>query len=422
MLYTNTSIKTQKDSISTDVNNTHQLLVRGGYIKQVTAGIYTWLPLGLKVLRNIEKIIRKHMEKINYQEVLFPALINSGPYKKTGRWDDYGASMYKLTDRTGSKFLLAPTHEEMFTLLVKEMQNSYKNFPFKLYQIQTKYRDELRARAGFLRSKEFIMKDAYSFDLSIEELNNSYMDMRTEYIKCFAELGLDVKIVSAVSGAMGGSKSEEFLYEDKNGEDKFVITHDGSFSANIEVLIDSNPQLNKLNIDNSTNIIYNGQNYNVILKKATELGHIFQLGTKYSESLGLIVLNEHNKKVPVQMASYGIGVSRLVAVLANKYRVDNGFLWPENLSPYNYYIIVQPKNKEAYKKAIEIEKSHKEFDFLIDDRNDVSMGVKFKDADFCGVYNKIIIGKNFTNNNKIELRNGNFKKEIDGRNIKEIFS
>ena len=214
----------------------HQLLVRASYIRRTAPGIYSWLPLGYRVLRNVERIVREEMDAIGAQEVHFPALIPREPYEATGRWVDYGDSIFRLKDRKGAEYLLGPTHEELFTLLVKDLYSSYKDLPLSLYQIQTKYRDEPRPRAGILRGREFVMKDSYSFDVSDEAFLKSYEAHREAYIKIFDRLGFEYVIVAAMSGAMGGSASEEFLAVAENGEDTYVRCSNCDYAANVEAV------------------------------------------------------------------------------------------------------------------------------------------------------------------------------------------
>src|SRR3954467_12969442 len=229
-------VRTLRDDPADAEVPSHRLLVRAGYIRRNAPGIYTWLPLGLRVLRRIENIVRDEMDSIGAQELLFPALLPRAPYEATGRWTEYGDSIFRLKDRKGADYLLGPTHEEMFTLVVKDLYSSYKDLPLAIYQIQTKYRDEARPRAGVLRGREFTMKDSYSFDLSDEGLQASYAAHREAYQRIFARLGLEVQIVSAMSGAMGGSASEEFLAPCESGEDTYVRAPDTGYAANVEAV------------------------------------------------------------------------------------------------------------------------------------------------------------------------------------------
>lgn len=527
----------------------HQLLVRAGYIRRVAPGIYSWLPLGLKVLENVERVVRDEMNAIGAQEVRFPALLPREPYEATGRWEDYGANLFRLNDRKGGDYLLGPTHEEMFTLMVKDLYASYKDLPVSLYQIQTKYRDELRPRAGILRGREFVMKDSYSFDLDDDGLAASYQAHRDAYIRIFDRLGLEYVIVQATAGAMGGSRSEEFLGIAENGEDEFVRSA-GGYAANVEAvttlapevvdaadvpaahaeltpdtptiesLVDhlnaqharsdrpwtaadtlknvlvilrqpdgsreplaigvpgdrevdtkrleaqvspaeveaftdgdfaKNPALVKgyigpaaLGESSASGIRYlvdprvvtgtrwvtgaNVEGSHVLdlvagrdftpdgtieaaevragdpapdgsgpleIARGMELGHIFQLGTKYAAALDLQVLDANGKRVTVTMGSYGIGVSRAVAAVVENSHDDLGIVWSRELAPYDVHVVAAGKddalNDAADAVVAEIEAAG--LSVLHDDRRSVSPGVKFKDAELLGMPTIVTVGR-----------------------------
>lgn len=538
----------------------HKLLVRAGYIRRVAPGIYTWLPLGLNVLNKIENVIRKHMSAIGAQEVHFPALLPREPYEQTNRWSEYGPNLFKLKDRRENDYLLAPTHEEMFTLLVKDMYSSYKDLPCTLYQIQTKYRDEARPRAGLLRGREFVMKDAYSFDLEDEGLAKSYLDQRAAYEKIFKELDLNYVIVKATSGAMGGSRSEEFLHPTSIGEDTFVRSN-GGYVANVEAVttvvpedvdysmvekcqwrstpnattidalvecsnqmypredrkwdasdtlkvlivalkhpdssreliavgipgdreidlkrleanvspaevemaseadIKSHPELIKgyigfknigPNSENrkvkengeisgsirflvdprvvkGTSWIMGGDEkechvYNAVMGRdftadgtieasevlegdqapdgsgklfldtGIEIGHIFALGRKYAQALGLNVLDQNGKSKTVTMGSYGIGVSRVLAALVQSHHDEKGIIWPITVAPFKVHVVCAGKDKEIFETAKDLANKLDDsgLDVLVDDRVKVSPGVKFKDAELLGVPYILVVGK-----------------------------
>ncbi|MFM7029573.1 MAG: proline--tRNA ligase [Micrococcales bacterium] len=537
----------------------HKLLLRAGYIRRAAPGVYTWLPLGLMVKAKVEKVVREEMANAGAQEVFFPALLPREPYEATNRWTEYGDNLFRLQDRKKADYLLAPTHEEMFTLLVKDLYSSYKDLPVCLYQIQNKYRDEARPRAGLLRGREFVMKDAYSFDLTDEGLAKAYRAQRDAYERIFTRLGVDYVIVKADAGAMGGSASEEFLSPSEIGEDTFVRSP-GGYAANVEAVktvapaarsIDglpaavvnatpgtatiaslvehananfpradrawtaadtlknvvlalvspegkrelvvvgvpgdrevdakraeaafgpndvepatdadfaANPGLVKgyigpvtiaadgtvkqvLGKDGSTGIRYlldprvvdgtqwisgsntadhhvfdlvKGRDFNadgiadiaevragdeapdgsgpLELARGIEIGHVFQLGRKYAEALDLRVLDENGKLQVVTMGSYGIGVTRLVAVLAEANRDDKGLIWPESVSPADVYIVAAGKDDAVFEAA---EKLAAEFEangktVMLDDRPKVSPGVKFGDAELIGVPHVVIVGK-----------------------------
>jgi prolyl-tRNA synthetase len=527
----------------------HRLLVRAGYIRRVAPGIYTWLPLGLKVLRNVETIVREEMDAIGAQELTFPALLPREPYEATGRWTEYGPNLFRLKDRKGADYLLGPTHEEMFTLAVKDLYSSYKDLPLSLYQIQNKYRDEARPRAGVLRGREFVMKDSYSFDIDDAGLQASYDLHRKAYIKIFDRLGFDYVIVQAMSGAMGGSASEEFLAIADNGEDTFVRS-EGGYAANVEAvvvpqagpvdasgvpaaevvdtpdtptidtLVDSlnarhprpdrawtaadtlknvlvmlvhpdgtreplaigvpgdraidekrlgaqvepaevvafddadfakQPLLAKgyigpgvLGSENSSGIRYlldpriaegsawvtgadktgfhvmnlvHGRDFTadgtiqaaevrdgdpapdgsgaLSSARGIEMGHIFQLGRKYAEALDLKVLDQNGKLVTVTMGSYGVGVTRAVAAIAEGNHDELGLVWPREISPADVHLVATGKDAEVFEKAAAIaaELESRGVSVLYDDREKVSPGVKFKDAELIGVPTIAVVGK-----------------------------
>ncbi len=545
----------------------HKLLVRGGYIRRVAPGIYTWLPLGLEVLRKVEQVVREEMNASGAQEVLFPALLPREPYEATGRWSEYGPTLFKLKDRKDADYLLAPTHEEMFTLLVKDLYSSYKDLPTTLYQIQTKYRDEARPRAGVIRGREFVMKDAYSFDIDDVGLDVSYQTMRDAYEKIFTRLGLPYAICSAMSGAMGGSRSEEFLFPCAIGEDTFVRSP-GGYTANTEAVttpaqpeqdasdapapeivdtpdattIDSlvqvcndlrpregqpwqasdtlknvvvvaiqpdgtrelaiiglpgdrdvdmkrveaslapaevemagpedlkdfpelvpgyigpqviGPQSARRNEDDDAVLRYyldphvargsrwitganhlNQHVFNLVygrdfeadgfieaaevragdeapdgsgpleIARGIEIGHIFQLGRKYAKALDLTVLDQNGKSQVVTMGSYGIGVTRVLAALAEYNCDEKGLVWPVALAPATVQILATGKGEELFETAEklgeELEKAG--IKVLFDDRRKVSAGVKFADYELLGVPFGIVVGRGLKDG-KVELRN-----------------
>ena len=528
----------------------HRLLVRAGYIRRVAPGIYTWLPLGLKVLRNVERIVREEMDAIGAQELSFPALLPKEPFEATGRWTEYGENIFRLKDRKGADYLLGPTHEELFTLTVKDLYGSYKDLPLSIYQIQLKYRDEARPRAGLLRGREFVMKDSYSFDVDDAGLQASYDAHRGAYIKMFDRLGFDYVIVKATSGAMGGSASEEFLATAEHGEDTYVrctacdyaanveavqvrapraTSYDGSPAAHAEdtpdtptiaTLVDhlnatfpradrawqtgdtlknvlvmlvhpdgrreplaigvpgdreidekrlgaqvepaevqafdeadfaKNPALVKGYIGpevlgaqaksgirflldprvvdgtrwvTGANVagqhvidlvagrdftadgtieaaeVRNGDecpNCGQALETARgiEMGHIFQLGRKYADALDLKVLDQNGKLVTVTMGSYGVGVSRAVAAVAEGCHDEIGLVWPREIAPADVHLVATGKAEEVFAKAAELTDAlaAQGVSVLYDDRRKVSPGVKFKDAELIGVPTIVIVGK-----------------------------
>ncbi|TDO93580.1 prolyl-tRNA synthetase [Enemella evansiae] len=537
----------------------HRWLVRAGYIRRVAPGIYSWLPLGLMVLQRVEQIVREEMNAIGAQEVRFPALLPREPYEASNRWAEYGDNLFRLKDRRDNDMLLGPTHEEMFTLLVKDLYSSYKDLPLALYQIQIKYRDEARPRAGLLRGREFVMKDSYSFDIDDEGLEASYQKHRDAYIKVFDRLGFDYVIVQATSGAMGGSASEEFLAVAANGEDTFVRSP-GGYAANVEAVkvaapepvsfddapaahVEDTPDTPTIETlvqvarelfpdrdygpaDTLKNVVFmlrqpdgtraplaiglpgdrevdgkrleaavepavvepfaeedfarypelvkgyigpqalgvgddpeqpgvryltdprvvsgtrwvTGANqpgkhvFDLVcgrdftpdgvidvaeiragdpapdgsgpleLARGIEMGHIFQLGRKYADALGLKVLDANGKQATVTMGSYGIGVSRAVAAVAEGTCDDKGLSWPRALAPYDVQVLATGKGEELLAKATEIAESlaQQGIRVLLDDRK-ASPGVKFADAEIMGMPTSLVVGRGLADG-VVELR------------------
>jgi prolyl-tRNA synthetase len=567
MLYrlSNLFLKTLREDPSDAEVNSHRLLVRAGYIRRAAPGVFSWLPLGLAVKNRIEQIVREEMAAAGAQEVFFPALLPKEPYEATGRWEEYGDNIFRLKDRKDADYLLAPTHEEVFTLLVKDLYNSYKDLPLSIYQIQNKYRDEARPRAGLLRGREFVMKDAYSFDVTDEGLEKSYQAQRAAYERIFTRLGLEYVIVKADAGAMGGSKSEEFLNPSPIGEDTFVRSK-GGFAANVEaVRFEQLPAVDYSGVEKAqvfdspntptiaTLVDYANANHprgsgawsaadtlkNVVLalvspegkrelvvvgvpgdrevdqkraeawfspndvEQATEadfakhkdlvkgyigpakqgkqflgekaeaklrylvdprvfvgsawitganqdqkhvfnlvygrdfeadgiadiaeiragdpapdgsgdlelargieIGHVFQLGRKYAEALELKVLDENGKLVTVTMGSYGIGVTRLVAVIAEAYSDETGLIWPDSVAPANVHIIAAGKDEVAFEAAEQLSSQAQEMGLrvMLDDRPKLSPGVKFADAELLGMPWIIICGRG-VQDGEVELWN-----------------
>ncbi|MGE2734029.1 proline--tRNA ligase [Mycolicibacterium vaccae] len=551
-------LRTLRDDPADAEVPSHKLLIRAGYVRPVGPGLYSWLPLGLKVLRKIEKIVRDEMNAIGGQEILFPALLPRAPYETTNRWTEYGDTLFRLQDRRGNDYLLGPTHEEMFTLTVKGEYSSYKDFPLRLYQIQTKYRDEARPRAGILRGREFLMKDSYSFDIDDEGLKNAYHAHREAYQRIFDALAIRYVIVSAVSGAMGGSASEEFLAESEVGEDTYVRCVESGYAANVEAVVTHAPDplpiegqpaaqvhdtpdtptiatlvdwANSADLpqfggravtaaDTLKNVMLkvrepggdwellgigvpgdrevddkrlgaaldpaeyallddadfakhpflvkgyigpralqaNGVRYLVdprvvdgtswitgadepghhvvglvagrdftpdgtieaaevregdpspdgagplVAARGIEIGHVFQLGRKYADAFNADVLGENGKPVRLTMGSYGIGVSRLVAVIAEQHHDEMGLRWPASVSPFGVHVVIANKDPEARTGATELatELEQMGVDVLLDDRQ-ASPGVKFKDAELLGVPWIVVVGRGWADG-VVELR------------------
>ncbi|MEU0337391.1 proline--tRNA ligase [Streptomyces sp. NPDC006193] len=522
--------KTLRDDPADAEVLSHKLLVRAGYVRRTAAGIWSWLPLGKKVLANVERIVREEMDAIGAQEVSLPALLPREPYEATGRWDEYGQELFRLKDRKGGDYLLGPTHEEIFTLLVKDQCTSYKDLPVILYQIQTKFRDEARPRAGILRGREFLMKDSYSFDTADEGLAQSYALHRQAYQRVFERLGLDYRICAATAGAMGGSKSEEFLAPAEAGEDTFADCPNCDFAANTEAItyelkpVDGSdvPALEEIPTPDTPTIetlaaslgvpasatlknllvkvdgeivavgvpgdrevdldkveahfapaavemvteadfaerpdlvrgyvgpqglggkvkyiadprvapgtawitgankehthaknVVAGRDFEVDayvdvvvvqdgdpcprcgtglkLDRAIEIGHIFQLGRKYTDALKLDVLGQNGKPVRVTMGSYGIGVSRAVAALAEQTADEHGLVWPKEVAPADVHVVAAGK---ALQTELALDVAGKlaaaGVRVLVDDRAGVSPGVKFTDAELIGVPQILVAGR-----------------------------
>ena len=542
-------LRTLRDDPADAEVASHRLLVRAGYVRRIAAGIYSWLPLGYITFRNIERVVREEMDAAGFQEVHFPSLLPREPYEKTNRWQEYGPDLFRLQDRKGGDYLLGPTHEEMFTLMVKGEYSSYKDLPLSLYQIQTKYRDEPRPRSGIIRGREFVMKDSYSFDLTDEGLSESYMKHRAAYVKTFDRLGLKYNIVSAMSGAMGGSRSEEFLAPCETGEDTYVLCEKCGYAANVEAMkttvdpVDSSatPALQVVDTPNTPTIdtlvevlnerfgggftgadtlknillvadgktisvlvpgdrevdmkrleanlpgvkeirlfededfaknpalvkgyvgpqdaknlgitlyadprialgtswvtgankqnchalnVVNGRDFTVekyidaaevkqgdacpdcaspvVIDRAIEIGHIFQLGRKYAQALDLTVLDKDGKARVVTMGSYGIGVSRAVAAIAEQTYDEIGLCWPAEIAPAKVHIVATGKEDLPFDTAEEIATSleNQGISVMLDDRRDASPGVKFKDAELIGNPIIVIVGKALVDG-KVEIR------------------
>jgi prolyl-tRNA synthetase len=552
-------LRTLRDDPADAEVASHRLLVRAGYIRRIGAGIYSWLPLGVITLRNIERVIREEMDKAGFQEVHFPSLLPREPYEATNRWEEYGPSLFRLQDRKGADYLLGPTHEEMFTLMVKGEYSSYKDLPLSIYQIQTKFRDEARPRSGIIRGREFVMKDSYSFDLDDAGLDVSYQQHRDAYVRTFDRLGLKYNIVRAVSGAMGGSKSEEFLAPCTTGEDTYVLCPSCGFAANVEAMVtkvdpvdfSATPALEELDTPNTPTIdslvqvlnerfgggftgastlknvmliadgkaisvlvpgdrevdlkrfqenlggihelrtfeeedfakfpglvkgyigpqnaqalgitvyadprvapgsawvtgankkdrharnVVNGRDFTpdayveaaevragdacpecsteVVIDRAIEIGHIFQLGRKYAEALSLTVLDQNGKSQVVTMGSYGIGVTRAVAAIAEQTYDEIGLSWPVELAPAKVHIVATGKEDlpfdTAEKIAVELEAAG--VSVMLDDRRGTSPGVKFKDAELIGNPVIVVVGKSLEQGNvEVRVRKSGDKQEV----------
>ena len=403
MLVSKLLLATQRESPSEADTISHQLMIRAGLIRQVASGIYNWLPTGKLVLNKVEDIVRKNMNQSGALEMLMPMVQPGELWKESGRWQQYGQELLIFKDRNEREFCLGPTHEEVITDLCKKEIRSHKQLPITFYQIQTKFRDEIRPRFGVMRSREFIMKDAYSFDLSVEEMDSSYEVMREAYIKIFDSLGLDYRIVKADSGAIGGSDSEEFHVLADSGEDLLAFSDKSDYAINAELLVKSQDDQNPKNLEGKPSPDGKGL---LKLKRGIEVGHIFKLGKKYSESLNLKI-NTATGDIFPEMGCYGIGISRIVAAAIEQNHDEKGILWPKELAPYQVALVeVNPKKSTEvnsicstiYSSLVE-----NKIDVLWDDREQRA-GVKFKDMELIGIPIFLIVGKKSIDENQIEIK------------------
>lgn len=410
MFWSKIFIPTLKDSPQDAEVISHQLMLRAGMIRKVASGIYTWLPLGLMVLRNIENIVREEMNASGAQEVLMPMVQPKELWEETKRWDKMGSELLRIKDRHDREFCLGPTHEEVITDLIRNNVKSYKELPLNIYQIQTKFRDEIRPRYGVMRGREFLMKDAYSFNLDEESLQDTYLTMRNTYKKILERIGLEYKIVQADSGAIGGEVSEEFHVLAENGEDTIAISDASEFAINTELLLKEGEDINSLEGQPSPD-----GNGKIVIKKGIEVGHIFQLGKVYTEAMQVNVQSQEGRAVDLFMGCYGIGVSRLVAAAIEQHHDDQGIIWPESIAPFEVNIVAI-----GYTKEIKIADAANElcatlksigYKVIVDDRKD-GYGTKIKDAELIGIPINIIIGNKYLENGEVELKHRNGKSSV----------
>lgn len=410
MFWSKIFIPTLKDSPQDAEVISHQLMLRAGMIRKVASGIYTWLPLGLMVLRNIENIVREEMNASGAQEVLMPMVQPKELWEETKRWDKMGSELLRIKDRHDREFCLGPTHEEVITDLIRNNVKSYKELPLNIYQIQTKFRDEIRPRYGVMRGREFLMKDAYSFNLDEESLQDTYLTMRNTYKKILERIGLEYKIVQADSGAIGGEVSEEFHVLAENGEDTIAISDASEFAINTELLLKEGEDINSLEGQPSPD-----GNGKIVIKKGIEVGHIFQLGKVYTEAMQVNVQSQEGRAVDLFMGCYGIGVSRLVAAAIEQHHDDQGIIWPESIAPFEVNIVAI-----GYAKEIKIADAANElcatlksigYKVIVDDRKD-GYGTKIKDAELIGIPINIIIGNKYLENGEVELKHRNGKSSV----------
>ena len=403
MKTSNLLLATQRENPSDAETISHKLMLKAGLIRQVASGVYNWLPLGVKVLRKVENIVRREMENSGAQEILMPMVQPGELWKESGRWQQYGQELLIFEDRHDREFCLGPTHEEVITDLCRNEIRSYKQLPVIFYQIQTKFRDEIRPRFGVMRSREFIMKDAYSFDLSEQQMDDSYQSMRDAYVKIFNSLGLDYRIVKADSGAIGGADSEEFHVLADSGEDLLAFSDKSDYAINAELLIESKSDQDPGSLEGQDSPDGKGK---LKLKRGIEVGHIFKLGRKYSESMKLTIQSEKGNIHP-EMGCYGIGISRIVAAAIEQSHDEKGIIWSKEISPYTTALVeINPKGEENLKNlCTQIYTSLKErgHEVLWDDR-DQSAGVKFSDMELIGIPQMIIIGEKSFRENKVEFK------------------
>jgi len=402
---------TQREDPSDAEIVSHKLMIRAGLTRQVASGIYNWLPTGKKVLNKVENIIREEMNSAGAQEILMPMVQPASLWEKSGRIEQYGKELLVFKDRHDNEFCLGPTHEEVITDLCKNILTSYKQLPITLYQIQTKFRDEIRPRFGVMRSREFVMKDAYSFDLNQESLDLTYESIRAAYLKIFNRFGLDYRLVKADSGAIGGSDSEEFHVLADSGEDLLAFSDKSDYAINAELLIELQEDQDPASLEGQDSPDGKGK---LKLKKGIEAGHIFKLGKKYSESFNLKIQGD-NESITPYMGCYGIGASRIVAAAIEQNNDEKGIIWPNSLSPYEVVIVeANPKGKEDIKTKCEDIYSlllGNDIDVLWED-TDKRPGVKFADMELIGIPVMIIIGDKALKNNQLELKTRKNEKPI----------
>ena len=382
-------VPTSKDAPKDAVVKSHKLMSRAGLIKPVASGIYSYLPLGYRVIKKIENIIREELDAIDSSELLMPALQPKELWEESGRWDKYGPELMRLKDRKERDFCLGPTHEEIITQVVRDYLNSYKKMPLSLYQIQTKFRDEMRPRFGLMRGREFIMKDAYTFTETEEELNEWYQKFSQAYINIFSRCGLETKIVASDTGQIGGSEADEFMVMSEVGEDNITYCMSCSYAANQE----------HSGLEEGDKCPKCGGTIQVA--KGIEVGNIFKLGTKYTEPMNCTVINQEGKQVNPVMGCYGIGISRTLMASVEQNATENGIIWPEEIAPFKVHLIpINFDNEDQKSVALKLYDTLKAagIEVLIDDRKERA-GSKFKDADLIGIPHRIIIGKHAVDNN-----------------------
>jgi prolyl-tRNA synthetase len=394
-------IPTLKEEPSEAEISSHALALRAGLIRKIASGVYSFLPLGLRALRKIEEIVRQEMNNAGAIELFLPVLQPSDLWEKSGRWKEYGPEMFRLKDRNKRDFCLGPTHEELITYLAYLDLKSYKDLPVNLYQIQVKFRDEIRPRYGLLRAREFIMKDSYSFCRTDDDLDIIYKKMHKAYCRILERIGLRYRVVEADTGLIGGSSSHEFIILADNGEDKLVFCPGCGYSVKYEM---SEPSSDK----GSGSCINCGKKLKS--EKGIEIGHIFKLGTKYSDSLDAKFVDVDGKLKPLIMGCYGIGITRMLAAAIEQQHDSKGIIWPASIAPFMVNLIVTTGKNEEFLKAGDLvyrTLTKLDVEVLYDDR-EVNAGIKFKDSDLTGIPIRFILGRKFLESQLIDVE---YRKE-----------
>ena len=412
------SYKTLRDSPKDAELISHKLMLKANMIKQVASGIYSWLPMGNRVLKNIEDIIKEEMNEAGCLEIRMPLVQPRDLWIESGRHDAYGPELLGFKDRNERDFYLGPTHEEVVTDIARKEINSLKDLPLILYQIQNKFRDEIRPRFGVMRAREFLMKDAYSFDLDVTSMKQTYLKMKNVYKKIFDKLELNYRIVKADPGEIGGSESEEFHVLADSGEDLLAFSNESEFAINAELLDIPEDKIEGMKSPDGIGTLS--------LKRGIEVGQIFQLGTKYSSSMGLKIQDKNELKL-IEMGCYGIGVSRIVAAAIEQNYDNEGIIFPKRLSPFDCILIsINPKKSDKTRKNSDLiyeQLKNNNIDVFYDDR-DSSPGVKFSDANLMGVPIQIIVSEKNIEKSTLEIihRRGLKKEEIKSSELLSIFN
>ena len=383
--------KTKKEAPKEAETISHKLLVRADFIEQTISGVYRFLPLGFKVLEKIEKIIDKEMFNLGAQKLYLPALQNKKLWLETGRWEKIDPPLFKIKDRHQKETALGSTHEEEITDIIRKRINSYQNLPFSLYQIQTKFRNEMRATGGLLRTREFLMKDLYSFHSNEKDLENFYQKVKKTYFQIFKKCGLKTICVEAVSGTIGGNISHEFMTLADAGEDTVLICKKCTYAANIE-------KAGKIKVCPKCKS-------NLERKKAIEISHIFNLGTKYSKAMSANFIDKNAKTKPILMGCYGIGIPRLLATIAEIHHDEKGIIWPKEVAPFQIHLIQIENNNKIKKQSEKIYKDLQRANFkVLYDERDRTVGEKFADADLIGIPLRIVVSERTLKQNSVELK------------------